>query len=37
SDVKDIKVWHKMLAPMMIRRCRDEPEVMRDVKILSQR
>ncbi|GAH56033.1 unnamed protein product, partial [marine sediment metagenome] len=31
--VKDIDAWHKMLAPMMIRRCRDEPEVMRDVKI----
>ena len=31
--VKDIDAWHDMLAPMMIRRCRDEPEVMRDVKI----
>jgi len=31
--VKDIELWHKMIAPMMIRRCRDEPEVMRDVKI----
>ena len=31
--VKDIDAWHTMLAPMMIRRCRDEPEVMRDVKI----
>jgi SNF2 family DNA or RNA helicase len=31
--VKDIDAWHTMLAPMMIRRCRDEPEVMRGVKI----
>jgi len=31
--VKDIDAWHDMLAPMMIRRCRDEPEVMQDVKI----
>jgi SNF2 family DNA or RNA helicase len=31
--VKDLKKWHKLLAPMMIRRCRDEPEVMAEVKI----
>jgi len=31
--VKDIDLWHKMLAPMMIRRCADEPEVMQAVKI----
>lgn len=31
--VKDIDGWHDMLAPMLIRRCRSEPEVMRDVKI----
>lgn len=31
--VKDIDAWHEMLAPMMIRRCRNEPEVMQDVKI----
>ena len=31
--VKDVPQWHKMLAPLMIRRCADEPEVMRDVKI----
>lgn len=31
--VKDIDAWHKMLAPMMIRRCRDEPEVTQDIKI----
>lgn len=31
--IKDIDKWHRMLAPMMIRRCRDEPEVMQAVKI----
>jgi SNF2 family DNA or RNA helicase len=31
--VKDIQKWHELLAPMMIRRCRDEPEVMREIKI----
>ena len=31
--VKDIELWHELLAPMMIRRCRDEPEIMREIKI----
>lgn len=31
--VKDINLWHDLLAPLMIRRCREEPEVMREVKI----
>lgn len=31
--VKDINKWHDLLSPLMIRRCRDEPEVMREIKI----
>ena len=31
--IKDIKKWHAMLAPKMIRRTRDEPDVIKSIKI----
>jgi SNF2 family DNA or RNA helicase len=31
--IKDVPKWHDMLAPVMLRRCQDEPEVRAEVKI----
>jgi SNF2 family DNA or RNA helicase len=31
--IKDIRKWHAMLAPKMIRRTRDEPDVIKSIKI----